>query len=111
MNAVYPIHYASMVRQNCFIYLNVQTLFLQNLDNERFFHTPGPWTKFLSSFFTMCYSLQTLHIQYCISAWGGSAECYLKQIITMQKRIVRYVCCVPALTPTNPLFMKTGLLK
>ena len=51
MNAVYPIHYASMVRQNCFIYLNVQTLFLQNLDNERFFHTPGPWTKFLSSFF------------------------------------------------------------
>ena len=29
----------------------------------------------------------------------------------MQKRIVRYVCRVPALTPTNPLFEKTGLLK
>ena len=29
----------------------------------------------------------------------------------MHKRIVRYVCCVPALTPTNPLFVKTGVLK
>ena len=29
----------------------------------------------------------------------------------MQKRIVRYVCRVPVLTPTNPLFVKTGLLK
>ena len=52
------------------------------------------------------YSLFYPHIQYCISAWGGAAECYLKQI----KRIVRYVCRVPALTPTNPLFVKTGLL-
>ena len=49
--------------------------------------------------------------QYCISAWGGAAECYLKQIVSMQKRIVRYVCRVPALTTTNPLFVKTGLLK
>ena len=29
----------------------------------------------------------------------------------MQKRIVRYVCCVPALTLTNSLFVKTGILK
>ena len=49
--------------------------------------------------------------QYCISAWGGAAECYLKQIVSMQKRIVRYVCRVPALISTNPLFVKTGLLK
>ena len=51
------------------------------------------------------------HIQYCISAWDGAAECYLKQIVSMQKRIVRYICRVLALTPTNPLFVKTGLLK
>ena len=51
------------------------------------------------------------HIQYCLSAWGGTAESYLKQIVSMQGRIVRYVCCVPALTPTNPLFVITGLLK
>ena len=57
------------------------------------------------------YSLFYPHIQYCISAWGGAAECYLKQIVSMQKRIVRYVCRVPALTPSNPLFVKTGLLK
>ena len=57
-------------------------------------------------FYSLCY----LHIQYCISAWNGAAECYLKQIVSMQKRIVRYVSC-SALTQTNPLFVKTGLLK
>ena len=57
------------------------------------------------------YSLFYSNIQYCISAWGGAAEFYLKQIVSMQKRIVRYVCRVPALTLTNPLFVKTGLLK
>ena len=30
------------------------------------------------------YSLFYPHIQYCISAWGGAAECYLKQIVSMQ---------------------------
>ena len=29
----------------------------------------------------------------------------------MQKRNVKYVCRVPALTLTNPLFVKTGILK
>ena len=51
------------------------------------------------------YSLFYPHIKYCISAWGGAAECYLKQNVSMQRRIVRYVCRVP-LTPTNPLFLK-----
>ena len=42
------------------------------------------------------YSLFYPHIQYCVSAWGGAAECYLKQFVSMQKRIVRYGCGVPA---------------
>ena len=57
------------------------------------------------------YSLFYLHMQYCISAWGGAATSHLKAIVVMQKRIVRYVCCVPALTSTNSLFVKTGILK
>ena len=57
------------------------------------------------------YSLFYPHIQYCISAWGGAADCYLKPIVCMQKRVIRYVCRVPALTTTNPLFLKTGVLK
>ena len=52
-----------------------------------------------------------MHIQYCISAGGGDAECYLKLIVSVQKIIVRYVFCVPAFIQTNPLFGKTGLLK
>ena len=51
------------------------------------------------------------HIQYCMSAWRGSSGCHLKPIVRMPKRIVRYVFRVPALTPTNPLFIKTGFLK
>ena len=57
------------------------------------------------------YSLFYPHIQYCISDWGGAASCHLKPIVSMQKRVVRYVCRVPALTPTNSLFVKTGILK
>merc|ERR1712183_1133079 len=57
------------------------------------------------------YSLFYPHIQYCISAWGGAASCHLKQIVSMQKRIVRYVCHLPALTSTNSLFVKTSILK
>ena len=57
------------------------------------------------------YSLFYPHIQYCISAWGGAANCYLKPIVCMQKRVIRYVCCVPALTTTNPLFEKNFVLK
>ena len=36
------------------------------------------------------YSLFYPHIQYCISAWGGAANCYLKPIICMPKRVIRY---------------------
>ena len=36
---------------------------------------------------------------------------YFKKIVSLQKRIVRYVCGVLALTRTNQLFLKTGLLK
>ena len=57
------------------------------------------------------YSLFYPHIQYCISAWGGAASCHLKSIVSMQKKVVRYVCRVPALTPTNFLFVKTDILK
>ena len=57
------------------------------------------------------YSLFYPHVQYCISAWGGAATSHLKTIVIMQKRIVRYVCRVPALTSTNSLFVKTGILK
>ena len=34
-----------------------------------------------------------------------------KPIVSMHKRVIRYVCCVTGLTTTNPLFRKTGVLK
>ena len=59
----------------------------------------------------MVYSLFSPHIQYCISVWGGAANCYLKPIVCMKKRVIRYVCRVPALTTTNPLLKKACVLK
>ena len=44
------------------------------------------------------------HIQYCISAQGDAASCHLELIVCMPKRIWKYVCCVLALTPTNPCY-------
>ena len=46
-----------------------------------------------------------------ISALGGAADCYLKPIVCMQKRMIRYVCHVPTLTTTNPLLKKVVLNK
>ena len=58
------------------------------------------------------YSLFYLYIKYCISAWSGAADCYLKPTVCMQKRVIKYVCREPALTTTNPLLKKkTCVLK
>ena len=50
-------------------------------------------------------------MQYCISVWGGAATNHLKAIVVIQKRIVRCFYHVPAMTSTNSLFVKTGILK
>ena len=77
--------------------------------------TSGNSRKFLVTqgrFFDSKSATLYLHTQYiCISAWGVAAEFYLKQIVSMKKRKVWYVCRVPALAQTNPLFVKAGLLK
>ena len=57
------------------------------------------------------YSLIYTFVQYCISAWFGGASCRLRPIICMQKRIVSYVCCVPALTTAISLCLITCVLK
>ena len=50
-------------------------------------------------------------MQYHICVWSEAADCYLKPIVCMQKRIIKYVCRVLALNTTKPLFKKTGVLK
>ena len=69
------------------------------------------WDIFWTHLNLKWYIIVYLHIQYCISAWDGAADCFFKPIVCMQKREIRYVCCLPALTTTNPLFKKTGVLK
>ena len=57
------------------------------------------------------YSLIHPHLQYCISSWGAAAPSNLDPIVKLQKRIVRYICHQPARSHTNPLFIKTEILK
>ena len=57
------------------------------------------------------YSLIYPHLQYCISSWGAAASSNIDPIIKLQKRIIRYICHMPARSHTNNLFTKTEILK
>ena len=47
----------------------------------------------------------------CETVLGGADKCNLKQTFSKKRIKVRYVCSVAAFTPTNPLVVKTGVLK
>ena len=57
------------------------------------------------------YSLFYSKLQYCIASWGGSPACNIEPIFRLQKRAIRYICSVPNLTPSHPLFAKLKMLK
>ena len=57
------------------------------------------------------YSLFYSKLKYCISSWGSTAPSNLDEIFRLQKRAIRFVCSERYRTPTNPLFIKMGMLK
>ena len=63
-------------------------------------------------------SLIYSHIVYAIQVWGSASDSNLKKILTLQKKAVRMMTFtdqfpkIPGrLNPTNPLFLKLGILK
>ena len=88
-------------------------------------HLSSLKSKLSRSFFCQNWDIiwTQLHLKWCIidcfictsniviSAWGGAADYYLKPIVCMKKRVIRYAGNVPPLTTTNPLFKKTNVLK
>lgn len=50
-------------------------------------------------------------IEYCIIAWGGVPNRFLKGIINAQKKCVRNILCKKYLSHTEPLFKKLSILK
>ena len=57
------------------------------------------------------YSLFYSKLKYCISSWGSTASSNLEEIFRLQKRALRFVCSEHYKSPTNPLFIKMGMLK
>ena len=55
-------------------------------------------------------SLIMPHVNYAISAYGGTDNCHLKRILTMQKKGIRCVTNSPYNSHCNPLFVKHKLL-
>ena len=51
------------------------------------------------------------YIYYCIAVWGGTYSVHLHPLRIIQKRAVRAICDEPYLAPSNPLFIRTEILK
>ena len=44
------------------------------------------------------------YLLYCVEIWGNAAECYILPIITLQKKIIRFITFSPYLAYTKNLF-------
>ena len=50
------------------------------------------------------------YITYCIHAWGNACKCYLKKIVTLQKKIVRIIAHAKYNSPTKHLYQDLKFL-
>ena len=57
------------------------------------------------------YTLIYPHLQYSITAWGGTNKTYLQKIYIMQKTIIKIILNKPKRTESTPLFRNLELLK
>ena len=56
-------------------------------------------------------SLCLPYIQYCNTIWTSCARSKLQSILTVQKKIIRFIMRKSRLQPSSPLFKKLNLLK
>ena len=59
---------------------------------------------------TLYYSMIYPYISYCIHVWGTAYYTHLKDIVILQKRIIRVIAGVPPLSNTSPLFKSLKIL-
>ena len=50
------------------------------------------------------------YLLYCVEIWGNAADCHILPIITLQKKIIRYITFSPYLAHTKNLFLDTNIL-
>ena len=57
------------------------------------------------------FSLLYPYLNYCVIIWGGTFATHIHPIKILQKRAIRIINRVPALTHSNPLFLQSKILK
>ena len=50
------------------------------------------------------------YLLYCVEIWGNAAECPILPIITLQKKIIRFITFSPYLAHTKNLFLDANIL-
>lgn len=61
--------------------------------------------------FILYCSLILPHINYCLEVWGNTYSSHLQILYRLQKKAIRIVHSVGYREHTNPLFLKSGILK
>ena len=56
------------------------------------------------------YTLAFPHINYCLTAWGGTYKTTLQPIVKLQNRIIRIISYNSFLCPTKPLYLHHKIL-
>ena len=55
-------------------------------------------------------SLIAPYISYAIVVWGSADKCHLNMILTLQKRVLRFICFSGQRDHTIPLFLNADIL-
>ena len=64
-----------------------------------------------STLCTLYFSLVLPYLNYCIMAWGNSSQFHIDKITTLQKRALRIMHNTHIRAHTDPLFLKSKILK
>ena len=51
------------------------------------------------------------YLIYCIEIWGNAADSHILPIITLQKKIIRFITFSPYLAHTKTLFLDTNIFR
>ena len=65
----------------------------------------------IDTLISLYYSLIYPYLHYCNLVWGSASYIYLERLFLWQKRAVRIICNANYLAHTDPLFLRTKILK
>ena len=84
---------------------------------------PKNWPEYLVSFFKirhlipfdtiklLYHAIFSPFLYYGIVVWGVASECFMNPVSVQQKKVIRAITFKDSFSPSEPLFLKLGLLK